>query len=113
MSDSDPLKENKDAKFIEIPMASLRMPIIGNIPIAGGIYFRFLPLKLIKLGIKKLNKNGFSATCYIHPQDLDQNRPHLQGTSWHNYVELKNASKKFESILHDFEFSSIRDVYGL
>jgi len=110
MSEDYPLEENVNGKFKEIPLATLHFPGLGNFPIAGGIYLRFLPVQLLKLGIKKLNKSGFSATIYIHPQDLDFERPRLKGLAWHNFVGLRNATKKFESILKDFSFSSIREV---
>ncbi len=51
--------------------------------------------------------------CYIHPQDLDPNRPHLDGISWHNYWGLKKAYKKFESLLKNFNFTSARDILEL
>jgi len=96
----DPLKEDPRGKFIEIPMLTTHYPFIGNIPIAGGIYLRFLPLSLIKSGINKLNKTGFSTMCYIHPQDLDPSRPHLPRTAWHNYWGLNNTYKKILFILY-------------
>ena len=61
-------------------------------------------------GIRSLNKEGYPATCYIHPQDLDYNRPRLNGLTWHNFIGLKNSKKKFESLLKNFKFYSVRDV---
>ena len=113
MSEDNPLKENNDGDFLELPMMTSKIPILGNFPIAGGIYLRFLPKILVENGIKKFNKDGHPAICYIHPQDLDFNRPHLKGTSWHNYWGLKNTYKKLESILTNFNFSSARDVLNL
>jgi len=113
ISNKNPLVEDENNSFTEVPLATLPIPLIGNFPIAGGIYLRFLPTQFFSAGIKKLNKNGFSATCYIHLQDLDQNRPHLKGTPWHNYIGLKNSSKKFEKLLDSFKFSTVRDVLNL
>lgn len=113
ISDSDPLKTDSNGKFIEIPLSTLRLPLIGNIPVAGGIYLRFFPLYFIKLGIDNLNKSGFSATCYIHPWDFDPNIPHLEGTKWHYYVGLDSSARKMESLLKNFNFSSARDVIKL
>jgi len=110
MSDEGPLKESKDGKLIEIPMATIRFPVYGNFPIAGGIYLRFLPVWLVKYGIKKLNKEGFPAMTYIHLQDLDPEKPRLDGIPWYEYIGLKNSRKKMESILRDFTFSSAREV---
>ena len=44
------------------------------------------------------------------PQDLDYKRPRLNGLSWHNFIGLKNSKKKFESLLKDFKFYSVRDI---
>lgn len=109
-SDINPLNEDLNSNFIEIPLATLHMPLMGNIPIAGGFHLRFLPLFLLKLGIKKLNKLGFPAMCYIHPKDLDPKMPKIPEYAWHYYWGLKNASRKFESLLKNFRFSSVRDV---
>ena len=109
----NPLHKNPDGNFFELPMATLRFPILGNIPIAGGIYLRFLPISLVTSGIKKLNKSGFPTMCYIHPQDLDPNRPKLKGTAWHNYWGLESARKKIKHLLENFKFSSARNELNL
>lgn len=109
MSDKDPLKEDSESKFIEIPLATLHLPLIGNIPIAGGFHMRFLPYNLLKLGIKKLNKCGFPAMCYIHPRDIDPKIPRIQQYAWHYYWGLDHSYKKFESLLKNFKFSSVRE----
>jgi len=106
----NPLMSESGSNFFEIPMCTLKNPILGNIPVAGGIYLRILPIQLIKNGIKNLNKDGFPATCYIHPQDLDYNRPRLDGLSWHNFIGLKKSKEKFESLLKNFKFHSVRDI---
>ena len=109
----DPFKESIHGDFIEIPMATSRFPGYGNVPTGGGVYLRFLPLYVIKRGIKRLNDLGFSAMCYIHPQDLDPHRPRLKGLAWHNFVGLSNAAKKFENLLSSFKFSTAREVLEL
>ncbi len=113
MSDKDPLKEDPNSNFIEIPMATLRWPIVGNLPIAGGFHMRILPFGLIRYGIRKLNESGLNAMCYIHPEDLAIDRPRLRGYTWHYYYGLKGALKKFESLLKNFKFSSAREVLAL
>ncbi len=113
MSDKDPLKEDPDSKFVEIPMTTIRLPGIGNFPIAGGFHMRFFPYRLVKFGIQKSNKEGFPAVFYIHPKDLDPEMPHIRGYAWHYYWGLKGAPKKFESLLKTFRFSAAREVISL
>lgn len=110
LSDRNPLLEDQSEKFIEIPPATLQLPIIGNLPIAGGFHMRFWPIWLLKFGINKINKNGYPAMCYIHPKDLDHKMPKMKEYSWHYYWGLSSASKKFESLLKNFRFSSVRDI---
>ena len=113
MNSSNPLHEVQNADFLEIPPATLKIPIFGNIPIAGGFYLRFLPTSLIKFGIHKLNKNHNPAMFYIHPKDLDVNMPKIDSYTWHYYYGLKNAKSKFESILKSFKFCSVKNFYSI
>ena len=101
------------SSLIEIPMATDRIPIIGNVPIAGGFHLRFLPYFYIKYGLNKINKNNNSFIFYIHPKDLDPEMPKIHEYAWHYYYNLKGATKKFEKILVDFEFISVRDFLKL
>ena len=109
-SDSNPLKEDDKSNFIEIPLATLQIPGFGNFPIAGGFYLRFVPMPIIQFGIRKLNRSGLTAMCYIHPHDLDADKPRLPGIPWHVYWNLAGAKKKLESLLKNFTFSSARDI---
>ena len=113
MSEEDPLKEDANSNFIEIPLATFKLPIVGNAPVAGGFYLRFLPAQLIKTGIRKLNASGHSAMCYIHPEDLSPDRPRIPGYTWHYYYGLRGALKKFESLFKNFRFSSVRETIEL
>jgi polysaccharide deacetylase family protein (PEP-CTERM system associated) len=106
----DPLSEDPNSTFIEIPMNTLRLPLIGNIPVGGGHYLRFLPPNILKASIKKFNKCGFPAIFYIHPHDLDPAKPRVPNAAWHNYWGLKEATDKFRSVLEDFRFCSAREV---
>lgn len=109
ISDKDPLEEDHGSNFIELPLTTLRLPYIGNIPIAGGFYMRVLPSQLLKGAIKKFNKSGFPAVLYIHPGDIDPTFPHTHAP-WYYYWGVKGATRKFSSILKEFRFSSVREV---
>ncbi len=106
----NPLIEDQAGNLIEIPLATHRIPLFGNIPIAGGFYLRFLPYQYLKFGINRLIKNNQHVMMYIHPKDLDPNMPKIRGYSWHYYYNLKSGLKKFEKILKDFKFSSVKET---
>ena len=107
------IEENKQGKLIEIPMATHKIPLIGNIPIAGGFYLRLFPYWYMKWGIKKMNKKGNPAMLYIHPKDLDPEMPRIKEYNWYYYYNLKSASKKFENLLRDFKFGSVKKVLSI
>lgn len=113
MSHKEPLREDPESKFIEVPITTLRLPIIGNFPVGGGHYMRFLPFSILSAGIKKFNKGGFPAIFYIHPKDLDPATPRIPGYAWHNYWGLKEATNKFKSVLKNFRFSSVHEVLAI
>jgi len=108
-----PSIEDPKTKLIEIPLATDKIPIIGNIPIAGGFYLRFLPYFYIKYGLNKINNNNNSFIFYIHPKDLDPEMPKINEYAWHYYYNLKGSTKKFEKILKDFKFCSVKDFLKL
>jgi len=110
ISDQNPLEEDVNGSFLEIPPTVLKLSIFGKIPTAGGFYLRFLPYIFLKWGIKKMNKNGYPAMIYLHPRDLDVGMPRIREYSWHYYYGINHAEKKFESLLKNFEFSSAREV---
>lgn len=106
----NPLLNDNSENFIELPPATSRMPIIGNIPIAGGFHLRFLPYFFIRSGIKQMNKNRIPAMCYIHPKDLDIDMPKIPQYKWYYYHGLKNAQTKYEKLLKNFRFDSVTNV---
>jgi len=107
------IEDDKHGKLIEIPMATHKIPLIGNVPIAGGFYLRLFPYWYMKWGIKKMNKKGNPAMLYIHPKDLDPEMPRIKEYNWYYYYNLKSASKKFESLLKDFKFGSVKKVLSI
>lgn len=110
MKTQNPFEANHDGTLFEIPPATFHFPPFGNIPIAGGFHWRFLPLQVIQIGIKKINKDGYPAMCYIHPKDLDKNMPQIPQYGREYYWGLKKSLKKFETILKNFKFISARDA---
>ena len=103
----NPIVVEENSSMIEIPLSTYKIPLIRNIPIAGGFYLRFLPYFLIKKGINKINSSSQRAMIYIHPKDLDEKMPKIKEYNWYYYHNLKGGLKKFEILLQDFNFSSI------
>ena len=110
ISDNNPLEENPTSNFTEIPMATLKLPVLGYVPIAGGFYMRVLPFQLLKIGIKKINKSGFPAMFYVHPGDFDMEKSANSHYSRYYSVGKKGAIKKIECLLKNFKFSSVGEA---
>ena len=109
----NPLMEDNKGKLIEIPLATHRIMGMFNIPVAGGFYLRFFPYQYIKFALGRLNRKNNPAVFYIHPKDLDPNMPRIKQYGWTYYYNLKSATKKFENILKEFEFTSIEKFLEL
>jgi peptidoglycan-N-acetylglucosamine deacetylase len=77
MSDKNPLEQDDTKQFIELPMTILQLPVIGNFPVAGGLFLQMLPHYLLRIGIQKFNKAGFPAVFYLHPKELDPTLPRI------------------------------------
>lgn len=96
--------------FLEIPLSVYKIPLLGkNIPVAGGFYLRFFPYFFIRHALKKLNRQGNVAICYIHPWDLDPGKPRIDSLHWYHYYRLKSTEQKFRRLMQDFKFISTRE----
>ena len=86
----------------EFPITTYRT-FLGNIPFAGGVYFRFLPLSIFHLFISRLQKKQEPILFYIHPWELDKNQPKLKNSTLflklRHYYGLNENLKKFSSLL--------------
>ncbi len=86
-----------------------------DLPIAGGGYFRFLPLNLIKQGIKQINERGQRYIMYLHPWEIDPDQPRVHKASWlakfRHYHQLHKTEDKLRELLSEFQFGSIRDIF--
>jgi polysaccharide deacetylase family protein (PEP-CTERM system associated) len=63
-------------RMLEIPPLTLRL-LGRNMPVAGGGYFRLLPLTLMKLGLSQSARQQRPAVLYFHPWEFDPDFPKL------------------------------------
>jgi len=110
ISSSNIEKDNLDGDLIEFPLSVFSVPFLRiNVPVAGGFYLRFFPYWFIKMSLRRINKMGYPGVVFIHPKDLDPEKPRIKELSWHHYYNLSNAEKKFTKLLGDFKFTSIEN----
>ena len=112
-SEENFLKDTNNQGLLEIPPVTYRVFSAYNLPTAGGFYFRALPYFLISKGIKNFNKKNIPAMLYFHPKDLDKNIPKIKEYSWHYYYGKRNIVEKFQKLLKEFKFTSVKEYLRL
>ena len=113
ISSADLKKDDPNAELMEFPLSVYVVPILRrNIPIAGGFYLRLLPYEFIHYAIRRINRAGSPAVCYLHPWDLDPGKPVIDGLRWYHYYRLHAAERKLRKMLADFKFRSTREFIG-
>ena len=103
--------EAGDSKgLVEVPLSVYKPPVLGkNIPVAGGFYFRFFPYFFLSYALRKLNREGNVAVCYMHPWELDPGKPRVEGLKWYHYYRLSAMEGKFRKLVRDFRFISTQE----
>jgi polysaccharide deacetylase family protein (PEP-CTERM system associated) len=101
---------------VELPVTTAEFSGM-RLPCGGGGYFRLLPYAWTKWGIQKVNMaDRRSAFFYFHPWELDHAQPRLPRldavTKFRHYVNLKSTEKKLARLLSDFQWNTIKSVFG-
>lgn len=89
------------ALLLETPPLTWR--VAGrNLPVAGGGYFRLLPLWLMQRGLAQAAAQNRPAILYFHPWEFDPAAPRLPLSligRWRTYTGLKTAARKLDRIM--------------
>jgi len=110
-SNDDISKHDPNGKIIEVPLTVFRF-LGKNVPIAGGFYLRVFPLWFLRFGIRKVNKEQ-SAIIYIHPWETHSQTIRLKIPLFPRFITyygINYALEKFEVLLKEFKFKSIREL---
>ena len=102
-----PKKMNE--KLWEIPV-SISGAIFFNVPFSGGVYFRVLPMPLIKKKFGNHFSRGLAVTSYFHPYDIDAQQesfmhPGINNSLFYNklmYYNRKNVFERLDTIMETF-----------
>jgi polysaccharide deacetylase family protein (PEP-CTERM system associated) len=86
----------------EIPVSVSGTQLL-NVPFAGGIYFRVLPIKLIMNNFKKQFAKNNAVTSYFHPYDIDTEQekfmhPGINNNWFYNKLMYYNRTSVFERL---------------
>lgn len=84
---------------------------VGNLPFAGGVYFRFLPLTLSRFLMSTLLIRKEPVLLYFHPWEFDPEQPKTKSISlslsMRHYYGLKKNFRKFSSLLINLKTESL------
>jgi polysaccharide deacetylase family protein (PEP-CTERM system associated) len=98
-------------EIVEIPGSTVRL-FGRNWPVAGGGYFRFLPLAVTCRAIRHLNvRAGAPAVVYLHPWEFDVDQPRLPAprrARFRHYTNLHRTEPRTRELLRRFRFAPLR-----
>ncbi len=92
---------NTGASVAELPPLTWQCGRM-RLPVAGGGYFRLLPLMAMLRGIDQAHRQHEPAPLYFHPWEFDPRQPRLPLTRrqrLRTYVGLRHTRRRFEQLL--------------
>jgi len=113
----------QNGPLIEVPPSSIR--VWGrSLPVAGGGYFRMLPLGWIQRAIRRINLEDRPFVLYLHPYELSEEPLRCDDfpARLHKLTSLKTEMRwnvlrstirdKLGRLLKEFRFAAIHEVLG-
>jgi polysaccharide deacetylase family protein (PEP-CTERM system associated) len=104
-----------DAGLWEFPVSTVRLAGY-NCPVAGGAYFRLLPLWVTRRAIDRINAEGHPAVVYLHPWELDPAEPDVPQAALHarlrHRLNLGKTEGRLRRLLGAREFGPLREVFA-
>jgi polysaccharide deacetylase family protein (PEP-CTERM system associated) len=104
--------KRRNGTLYEFPLSTYRI-FRQNIPVAGGGYFRLLPLWITKTAIKRINEHEKKPVIfYLHPWEIDTYQPRLNGrwlSQIRHYINLKSTMPKLKTLLSEFRFKPLSE----
>jgi len=99
----------------EFPVSTVRWAG-RNWPVAGGGYFRLMPLWLTRAAIRRINAEGRPAVVYLHPWEFDPEEPRVPGVSavaqFRHRVNLDKTEGRLRRLLRRGSFGPLREVFA-
>jgi polysaccharide deacetylase family protein (PEP-CTERM system associated) len=92
--------------FFELPISNL--DVWGQtLPWGGGGYFRIIPLKLFRAGVRRLLKREKAYILYLHPWEIDPDQPRLKEVKgWpalRHYINIDKTYDRLSKLIANFQ----------
>ena len=114
MPDSPRFAYRVKPDLIEVPITTLRI-FERNLPSSGGGYFRLLPYSVSRWMMRRVNATSQPAIFYCHPWEFDVDQPRVAGvdrkTKFRHYVNIGRMEGRLKSLLTDFEWGRMDQVF--
>lgn len=98
----------------ELPLAVYQWAGM-RFPVAGGIYFRLLPLSFFVFLLKKLCRHrSYPPVIYFHPHELYALTPRIRGPFWRTWLKyfgLAHSFDKFSRLSRHFQFDMLESSH--
>ena len=108
-----PIAAPSGRTIVEFPMSAARFFGL-QVPVSGGGYFRLLPYRLIRAGLRQINEvAGRPFTFYLHPWEVDPDQPRVKVgfvSRFRHYTNLKRCEARLRRLLAEFRFTTMREV---
>jgi hypothetical protein len=102
---NDSLAHSITDGFYELPISNLAFAG-RDLPLGGGGYFRLIPSKLFKKGVRIILKKQKAYIFYIHAWEFDPDQPRVAAASrlskFRHYHNLKKTKKRLFGLIKDF-----------
>lgn len=110
--------QREAGSLLTFPLAVTEISLLGKsirLPVAGGAYWRLLPLTYCNWGLSRINyKDKMPFHCYFHPWEIDADQPVFSKMSFirriNHYGNAAKYSARIRDFLGRFSFGSIKDV---
>jgi polysaccharide deacetylase family protein (PEP-CTERM system associated) len=98
--------------LLEFPPSTVRLGPM-NLPVAGGGYFRLLPLAVTRWAIRRINREGLPFLFYLHPWEIDPDQPRMKvglKSRLRHYTNIDSCERKLAALLDEFPMGTIWDA---
>ena len=101
--------------ILEIPISTARV-FRHNWPSGGGGYFRLLPYRLFRTGVRRINeREGKPCVFFFYPWEVDTDQPRQKNVGlksrFRHYLNLGRMEGRLHRLLSDFRWSRMDRVF--
>ena len=99
----------------EVPMSTVRLAG-RNLPCAGGGWFRIMPYRLFRAGLRRIHRvEGRRGVFYIHPWEIDPGQPRVpsarRSAQLRHRLNLARTEARLVRLMRDFAWGRMDAVF--